>query len=67
VSYPDWRNQVLMTRGRRGGKAAAMRRVIYEARERGEHIHVASAKGEFCAARVQPADCHAPRWEGLAP
>jgi hypothetical protein len=53
--------------GRKGGKAAATRRAVYEARDRGEHVHVASGKGSFCAAREQPEDCHSPRWEGLAP
>jgi hypothetical protein len=51
--------------GRQGGKAAASRRAIYEARDRGEHVHVASERGVFCAAREQPADCDLPRWEGL--
>ena len=51
--------------GRQGGKTSAARRAIYDARDRGEHVHIASAKGEFCAAREQPADCHSPRWEGL--
>lgn len=60
------RQQILMT-GRRNGKTAAMRRAIYEARERGEHVHVVSGKGGFCAAREQPQDCHLPRWEGLEP
>jgi hypothetical protein len=59
-----WQQQAWLT-GKRGGKTAAMRRAIYEARDRGEHIHVASGKGTFCAAK-EPGDCTLPRWEGLA-
>lgn len=62
------RRELLSVRaGRQGGKTAAARRAIYDARDRGEHVHIAGGKGEFCAAREQPADCHAPRWEGLRP
>lgn len=57
--------RLVRTGGRQGGKTAAARRAIYEARDRGEHVHIATGKGEFCAAREQPADCHSPRWEGL--
>jgi hypothetical protein len=52
---------------RQGGKTSAARRAVYEARDRGEHVHIATGKGEFCAAREQPDGCHSPRWEGLEP
>lgn len=61
------RTQVLQLASRQAGKTSAMRRAIYEARDRGEHVHIATGKGEFCAAREQPAGCHSPRWEGLGP
>jgi hypothetical protein len=61
--------QQIQQGGRGNGKTAAQRRAVYEARarDRGEHVHIASDKGEFCAAREQPADCHSPRCEGLEP
>ncbi len=53
--------------GRKGGKTSAMRKAVREAAEQGEHVHVASAEGMFCAALEQPGNCHLPKWEDDGP
>jgi hypothetical protein len=46
------RQQVIVTAGRQGGKTSAARRAIYEARDRGEHVHIATAAAEEIARAV---------------
>jgi hypothetical protein len=53
---------VMRLRGRQNGRAAEMRRSVAEALERGEHVHVATSPGMFCAGGDP--DCQLPRWEG---
>ena len=68
ISEPPggFRNVFTRCGGRKNGRTSAGRTAVREARDQGEHVHVAGPGGVQCAA-LEPGDCTLPRWENPPP